>query len=193
MVKGNTSSMGNSRTQRINQAKFGDITVRYGKEKRSNVNKKVPSSFKTKIYGTKLEKKGFTNNGPTRKQQRISKEYHNRNRITLSRFIALSIFVIISCACVWFYAAGSLDNGIQRQKRSLSEIINDVTNKYIATGYSYGQSAAAWTRQLRSRGAHSDDMSNPHNGVSDNESIVQKVLSDFAKLVKTESEGYTSE
>eukprot|EP00833_Pecoramyces_ruminatium_P016593 jgi/Orpsp1_1/1190625/evm.model.d7180000080198.1 len=184
------SSMGNARTQRINQAKFGDITVRYGKDKRSNVNRKVPSSLKVKNYESKSERRHSF--GSSSRRVRVSREYLNHNRITLSKFVRWSLFLSISLFCIWAYINGD-SPVVQRQKRSISEVISEITNKYIATGYTGGQSAAAWTRQRRSKGAHSDDMSNPHNGATtDGESIVQKMLSDFAKLVKTESEGYTS-
>jgi len=185
------SSVGNSRTQRINQSKFGDITVRYGKDKRSNVNRKLPSSFKTRDYDNKLEKKGFSNGIPNRRTK-ISREYLNHNRITLSKFVRWSIFLSLSILTVWIYMKSNSET-VVRQRRSISEVLSEITNKYLATGYTSGQSAAAWTRQRRSSGAQGDDMSNPHNGATtDNESIVQKVLSDFAKLVKAESTGYAS-
>ncbi|OUM69404.1 hypothetical protein PIROE2DRAFT_57451 [Piromyces sp. E2] len=185
------SSMGNARTQRINQAKFGDITVRYGKEKRSNVNRKIPSSFKTNTYQPgRLTKRSFTGSG-TLHRTRVSRENINKNRITLSKFVKMSLFFTVILLSVWIYSTGD-ETVVVRHRRSISEVLTQISNKYVASGYTGGQSAAAWTRQRRSKGAHSDDMSNPHNGVSNEDSIVQKVLADFAKLVKTESEGYTS-
>jgi len=185
-------SMGNSISQRVKQAKFGDIAIRYGKDKRSNVNKKVPSSFKVREYGSKLE--GRHSLGSSNRIVRVSREYLNQNRITLSSFIRWTLFISISILYVYVYIAGDDASGIQRQRRSIEEVISDITNKFMPSGYTGGQSAAAWTRQRRSNGAHSDDMSNPHNGASnDGESIIQKMLADFAKLIKTESEGYQSE
>jgi len=184
------SSMGNARNQRINQAKFGDITVRYGKDKRSNVNRKLPSSFKTNNYEpNKLSKRSFTGSG-TIHRTRVSRENYNRNRITLSKFIKMSLFCTVIFLSIWIYSAG--EETVVRQKRSISEVLTQLSNKYVASGYTGGQSAAAWTRQRRSKGAHSDDMSNPHNGATGEDSIIQKVLADFAKLVKSESEGYSS-
>jgi len=186
------SSMGNSRTQRINQAKFGDISVRYGKDKRSNINKKVPSSvLKTNKHESRMEKKGFSGTGVTHRP-RASHENYRKYLITLPRFIKLSVISTIVLFCIWVYVTNDGSQKYQRHRRSISDVISQISNKYWSTGYTGGQSAAAWSRQFRSKGAHSDDMSNPHNGVSDNESIIQKVLSDFAKLVKSESEGYTS-
>ncbi|ORX45417.1 hypothetical protein BCR36DRAFT_585730 [Piromyces finnis] len=188
------SSMGNSRTQRINQSKFGDITVRYGKDKRSNVNKKMPSTFKTRDFQqNKLSKKSFTGSSTLHKSH-ANKETYNTNhsyRITLSRFIKMSTFVVLILLSVWIYTTGD-DTTVVRHRRSVSDVISQLSNKYIDGGYASGQSAAAWSRYRRSKGAYGDDMSNPHNGVSDDDSIVQKVLADFAKLVKSESENYVS-
>jgi len=180
-------SVGNSRTQRINQARFGDISVRYGKDKRSNVNRSMPSPLKTKFHGGKMDK-GFSGNKAS-PRQRVSRENYNKNRITFSKFVKLSILATIFAFCVWAYVTYDKGAVYQRHRRSISDVLSQINEKYIE---STRRSAAAWTRQLRSKGAHSDDMSNPHNGVTNDESIIQKVLSDFAKLVKSESEGYSS-
>jgi len=180
-------SVGNSRTQRINQARFGDISVRYGKDKRSNVNRTLPSPLKTKFHGSKMEKKGFSGSKSS-PRQRVSRENYNKNRITFGKFVKLCVLASILAFCVWAYVTYDKGAVYQRHRRSVSDIWDKLSDKYIEGT----KSAAAWTRQLRSKGAHSDDMYNPHNGVSNDESIIQKVLSDFAKLVKSESEGYSS-
>jgi hypothetical protein len=193
------SSMGNARNQRIQQARCGDITVRYGKDKRSNVNRKTPSLFKNQSFGgkKKLGKKeiDFTNSTGSKSRHRaLIRENINRNRITLGTFIKMNVLLTLVLICLWAYIIDEEPQpaAVYRQRRSVSDYINDITNKYLTTGYSNGQSGAAWTRQRRSPGDEGDDMKNPHNGaVPSEESIVQKVFSDFAHLVKTESEGYT--
>lgn len=185
MVKSqNSSAVNTSKSQRINQAKYGDITVRYGKDKRSNFNKKVPI-VKKNMLKPKAEKK-LAN---THRRARVSHE-SDEHRITLSRFLRWSLMVTIIVATLW---AVNTEPTINRERRSIKNIMFDFAQQYIPMGYTGGQSGAAWSRQRRSTGAHSDDMSNPHNGAENDETIIQKVMSDFAKIVKSESEGYNAQ